>query len=62
MLNFSYFYSVNTLPIDDRLPEQIYNNINQFKGFDSGTKSSLSPECGLARGNPEWLRVLDLSS
>jgi len=28
--------------------------------FLSGTKSILSPFCGLARGNPQWLSVLDL--
>jgi hypothetical protein len=44
------------------LPEQIHNKINQFKGFDSGTKCKLSTECGLARGNPQWPAVLDLFS
>ncbi len=44
------------------LPEQIHNKINLFNGFDSGTKCKLTAECGLARGNPQWPRVLDLFS
>jgi hypothetical protein len=30
--------------------------------FSSGTKYKLSPECGLARGNPQRPGVLDLFS
>ena len=42
------------------LPKQIHNKIRKLKGFDSGTKCKLSPECGLARANPQWPGVLDL--
>jgi hypothetical protein len=44
------------------LPEQINNKINYFKRFDLGTQYKISPLCGLARGNPQWPRVLGLSS
>ena len=30
--------------------------------FDLGTKSKISPLCGLARGNPQWSGVLGLFS
>jgi hypothetical protein len=44
---------------DLRLTKQIHNKINQFKGFDSGTKSIIGMFCRLARGNPQWPGVLD---
>jgi len=44
------------------LPEQIYNDIKKFNRFDVGTKCKLSPECRLARGNPQWPGIIDLVS
>ena len=44
---------------DLRLTEQIHNKIKMLFGFDMGTTSKLSKECGLGRGNQQWLAVLD---
>ena len=45
-----------------RLAEQIHYRIRILTGFDLGTQYTFSPECGLARGNPQWPAVLDLVS
>jgi hypothetical protein len=62
MLNFGYFYSVNALPIDDRLSEQINNIVSELKRFDAGTKCKLSPDCGLAMGNLQVPGIVSLSN
>jgi hypothetical protein len=38
----------------------IHNLWIELSGVEAGTTSKLSPECGLARGNPQWPGVLDL--
>jgi len=48
--------------IDFVLYEQIHYKNNKLEGFDSGTQYTLSPECGLARGNPQLPGILDLFS
>ncbi len=58
--NFSI--SLRKWRIDCGLPEQIQNNINWFKRIDKGTKSKLSTECRLARGNPQVPGIVNLFS
>jgi hypothetical protein len=38
----------------------MYNIIELLGRFDYGTKSTTDTDCGLARGNPQWLGVLGL--
>ena len=44
------------------LLEQIQNKINQFKGFDKGTKSTIDTDYGLDRGNIQLSGMIGLFS
>jgi len=45
-----------------RLRFVIHNFYSKFQRCYLGTKSTIDADCGLARGNPQWLGVLDLLS